>query len=94
MIQLKTACTDHKRRAIWPAFQAPFRDAQDAHGNASDSYNIVGRNAVTGARFRQHASVSARISRRTVNGSAAVTQTIIGKGVVCESPRVSFTAST
>jgi hypothetical protein len=94
VIQLKTSCTDHKRRAIWPAFQAPFRDAQDAPGNVSDSYNIVGRNAVTGARFRQRASFSARISRRTVKGSATATQTLIGKGVVCKSPRVSFTART
>jgi hypothetical protein len=82
VIQLKTSCTDHKRRAIWPAFRAPIRDAQDAHGNVSDSYNIVGRNAVTGARFRERAGFSARISRRTVKGSATVTQTLVGKGVV------------
>lgn len=94
VIELKTSCTDHTQRAIWPGFHAPFRAAQDAHGNVSDSYNIVGHNAVTGARFRQRASFSARISRRTVKGSATVTQTLIGKGVACKSPRVSFTATT
>ena len=91
MIELKTSCTDHTRRAIWPAFQAPFRHAQGTQGNVSDSYDLIGRDAVTGQRFRQRASFSARISHGTVKGSAMVKQTLIGRGLVCKSPRVTFT---
>ena len=91
VIELKTSCTDHTRRAIWPAFQAPFRHAQGTQGNVSDSYDLIGRDAVTGQRFRQRASFSARISHGTVKGSATVKQTFIGRGLVCKSPRVTFT---
>jgi hypothetical protein len=51
---------------------------------------IVGRDAATGVRFRQRASFSARLTHGTLRGSATVTQTLIATGVVCKSPRVTF----
>jgi hypothetical protein len=93
IIQLRTHCTDHISRDIWPGFQAPFRHPQDAGGNLGDAYDIVGRDVTTGVRFRQRASFAARVSRRTVTGTATVTQTFIAAGVVCTSPRVRFSVN-
>jgi hypothetical protein len=58
----------------------------------SDSYDISGRYAGTGARFRQRAAFTARVAHNTLTGSAIVRQTFITTGVTCESPRVSFSA--
>ena len=90
IIQLQTRCTDHKRRDIWPGFRAPFRHPQDADGRLSDSYDIVGRDAATGVRFRQRASFTARVKDNTLTGSAMVAQTLIATGVICKSQRVTF----
>jgi hypothetical protein len=90
IIQLRTQCTDHKRRDIWPGFEAPFRHPQDADGGLSDSYNILGRDAATGVQFRQRASFTARVADNTLTGSAIVRQTLIPTEVVCRSPRVTF----
>ena len=86
-----THCTDQRHRKIWPGFVAPFAHPQDASGNVGDSYDITGRDAATGLRFRQRASFKARLIGNTFKGWAAVTQTLIGNGVVCRSPRVTFT---
>jgi len=90
IVQLWTRCSDHGRRDVWPGFEASFKHPQDASGRVSDSYDIIGRDAATGARFHQRASFRARITRTRVTGSAEVTQTLIANGVVCKSPRVSF----
>lgn len=90
VIQLWTRCTDHKRRVIWPGFQAPFARPQDAAGTVGDSYDITGRDAATAGRFRQRASFSARLEHKTLAGSASVTQMFLSSGVVCESGRVRF----
>jgi hypothetical protein len=90
IIELKTRCTDHKRRDIWPGFLAPFEHPQDANGRLNDSYDIVGRDASTGVRYSQHASFGARRTQESLSGSAIVTQTVIRTGVTCRSPRVTF----
>jgi len=90
VIQLRTRCTDHKSRAIWPGFQAPFAHPQDAAGTVADSYDIVGRDAVSGVRFRQRASFKAVVKGTTLTGSASVTQTLLASGAVCKSGRVTF----
>lgn len=90
IIALRTRCTDHKRREIAPGFQAPFQHPQSARGWLSDSYDIVGRDAATGVRFRQRASFTAQLTGNTLTGSARVTQTFLATGVICRSPRVTF----
>jgi hypothetical protein len=90
IIELWTRCTDRERRDIWPGFVAPFQTAEGAGRAISDSYDIVGRDAETGVRFRQQASFRARRSHGTLIGSAKVTQTLIRAGVICQSPRVFF----
>ena len=89
-IELRTRCTDHKRRDITPGFVAPFRHRQDASGRLGDSYDIVGRDVGTGLRFRQRASFTAQLTGDTLRGSARVTQTFLATGVVCKSQRVTF----
>ena len=90
IIELRTRCTDNKRRAIWPGFDAPYAHPQGASGRISDSYDIVGRDIGTGIRFRQRASFTARLTGNTLTGSARVTQTFLATGVICRSPRVTF----
>jgi hypothetical protein len=92
IIELRTRCSDHRRRDIWPAFQAPFRRPQDAEGRLGDAYDILGRDAATGVRFRQRATFTARLTHHTLTGSAIVRQTLIPTGVTCKSPRVTFSA--
>jgi hypothetical protein len=74
IIELRTGCTDHKRREIWPGFLAPFQ-RPGGGGRLSDSYDIVGRDIGTGVRFRQRASFAAHFTGDTLKGSARVTQT-------------------
>jgi hypothetical protein len=93
IIQLRTRCSDHRHREIWPGFVAPFQHPRDANGRLSDSYDIVGRDVTTGVRFRQRASFSARLAHNNLAGSARVTQTLIPSGVVCQSSRVTFSVS-
>jgi hypothetical protein len=90
IIELRTRCTDKKHREIWPGFVPPFDTQRDGDRTIADSYDIVGRDAATGVRFRQQASFHARRSRGALVGSAKVTQRFIKTGVICESPRVSF----
>jgi hypothetical protein len=90
IIELRTRCTDKKHREIWPGFVPPFRHLVGADRAISDAYDIVGRDAVTGVRFRQQASFQARRSHGALTGAAMVTQTLIKTGVVCRSPRVFF----
>lgn len=88
IIELRTRCTDHRRRAIWPGFVRPFR--QNAHGRLRDAYDILGGDVGTGPRFRERASFTARLTQTAMTGSAQVTQTLLASGVVCKSPRVRF----
>lgn len=90
IIELRTRCTDHRRRAIWPGFAAPFQHPRSADGRFADSYDILGRDVAGGGRFRQRASLRARLTQNTVTGSARVTQTLLATGVVCKSPWVTF----
>jgi len=90
IIELRTRCTDHKHRAIWPGFLPPWSHPQGSKSRISDSYDIVGRDIGTGIRFRQRASFTARLAGDTLNGSARVTQTFLATGVICKSPRVTF----
>ena len=90
IIALRTRCTDHKRREIWPGFVPPFAHPQGASGWLSDSYDIVGGDVGTGVRFRQRASFTAQLTGNTLTGSAKVTQTFLATGVICRSPRVTF----
>lgn len=90
IIELRTRCTDKKHREIWPGFETPFQHSNGADRTISDSYDIVGRDAATGVRFRQRASFRARHSHGALIGSAMVTQTLIKTGVICRSPRVFF----
>jgi hypothetical protein len=90
IIELRTRCTDHKRRAIWPGFAAPFQHPRSADGRLGDSYDILGRDVAGGVRFRQRASLRARLTENAVTGSARVTQTLLATGVVCKSPWVTF----
>ena len=90
IIELRTRCTDKKHRDIWPGFETPFQHQEGADRAISDSYDIVGRDAATGARFRQQASFRARHSHGALIGSAMVKQTLIKTGVICQSPRVFF----
>ena len=90
IIELRTRCTDKKHREIWPGFESPFQHPNGPDRTISDSYDIVGRDAATGVRFRQQASFRARRSHGALIGSAMVTQTLIKTGVICRSPRVSF----
>ena len=90
IIELRTRCSDKKHRDIWPGFEAPFQRSKGAGRAFSDSYDIVGRDAATGVRFRQQASFRARRNHGALIGSAMVTQTLIKTGVICRSPRVSF----
>jgi hypothetical protein len=92
IIELRTRCTDHTHRNIWPGFVAPFQHHQDATGQLGDSYDIVGRDAATGVRFMQRASFSARRTGKNLSGSASVAQTFIRTAVTCTSPRVTFSA--
>ena len=89
IIALRTRCTDHKRREIAPGFQAPFQHPR-APRMAQRLYDIVGRDAATGVRFRQRASFTAQLTGNTLTGSARVTQTFLATGVICRSPRVTF----
>jgi len=91
-IELRTRCTDHTRRDVWPGFEAPFKHPLDAAGALGDSYDIVGRDGTAGVRFRQQASFTARLRGNTLTGSARVKQTLIPAGVICKSPRVTFSA--
>lgn len=54
---------------------------------------IVGRDIGTDIRFRQRASFTARLTGQTLTGSATVTQTFLATGVVCKSPRVTFSVA-
>lgn len=90
IIELRTRCTDHRRREIWPGFVPPFAHPQGASGRLSDSYDIVGGDVGTVVRFRQRASFTAQLTGNTLTGSAKVTQTFPATGVVCRSPRVTF----
>jgi hypothetical protein len=89
IIELRTRCTDHRRRAIWPGFLGPFQ-GPGAGGRLSDSYDIVGRDIGTRVSFRQRASFTAQLTGNTLIGSAGVTQTFLATGVICRSPRVTF----
>lgn len=90
VVELRTRCTDRKSRAIWPGFETPFAHPQDPAGTVADSYDIVGRDALTGVRFRQRASFSAIVTGTMLIGSASVTQEFLASGVVCKSGRVSL----
>jgi hypothetical protein len=90
IVQLRTRCTDQKHREVPPGFVTPFQHPQGAGRPISDSYDLVGRDAATGVRFRQQAGFSARRSHGVLIGSALVTQTLIKTGVICRSPRVNF----
>lgn len=90
VIELRTRCSDKRHRDIWPGFVRPFQHSNGVERTISDSYDIVGRDAATGVRFRQQASFRARRSHAALIGSAMVTQTLIKTGVICRSPRVFF----
>jgi hypothetical protein len=90
VIELRTRCTDKRHREIWPGFVPPFDTQTRGDRTIADSYDIVGRDAATGVRFRQHASFRARRSHGALVGSAKVTQTFIKTSVICRSPRVFF----
>jgi hypothetical protein len=90
IIELGTSCTDKRHREIWPGFETPFQHPGGADRTISDSYDIVGRDAATGVRFRQQASFRARRKNGALLGSAMVTQTLTKTGVICHSPRFSF----
>lgn len=90
IVELRTRCSDNRHRDIWPGFARPFQHTNGDARTISDSYDIVGRDAVTGVRFRQQASFRARRSHGALTGSAMVTQTLIKTGVICHSGRVFF----
>ncbi len=90
IIELEARCSDKRRRTFWPGFNAPFEHPQSRSGAVGDAYNLVGRDVVTGVRFRQHAKFSARIKNGRISGTAQGTQSLLATGVVCKSPRVSF----
>jgi hypothetical protein len=90
IIELRTRCTDHRRRIVTPGFAAPFAHPPNADGRFADTYDILGRDVAGGVRFRQRASLKARLTKNTLTGSARVTQTLLTTGVVCHSPWVTF----
>jgi hypothetical protein len=90
IITLRASCTNHTHLVFTPGFEAPFAHPQTASGSVADSYNILGRDIVTGARFRQRARFTAEITGVTLTGTAQATQTMLATGVVCKSPLVSF----
>jgi hypothetical protein len=90
IIELSAQCSDKRRGTFWPGFQAPFEHPQNRAGAVADAYNVVGKNAATGVRFRQQARFSARLKNDRISGTAQGTQTLLATGVICKSPRVSF----
>ncbi len=74
-----------------PGFEAPFARRQTEAGDVSDHYNILGRDAATGARFREQARFTAHITPARVTGTAQGTLTLLPSHTVCMSPTLRFT---
>jgi hypothetical protein len=91
IVTLSAPCSDKRRRRFTPGFQAPFAHRQTKSGDVSDHYNILGRDAATGARFREQARFSAHITTAQASGTAQGTLTLLPSHVVCRSPTVHFT---
>ncbi len=90
IVTLSATCSDKRRRRFTPGFQSPFAHPQTASGEVSDHYNILGRDAATGARFREQAHFAAHVTRVQVTGTAQATLTILPSHTVCTSPTVHF----
>jgi hypothetical protein len=90
IVTLSAPCSDKRRRRFTPGFQAPFAHRQTKSGDVSDHYNILGRDAATGARFREQARFAARITPAQATGTAQATLTLLPSHVVCKSPTVHF----
>lgn len=90
IITLRATCTNHTHLEFTPGFEAPFAHPQSASGRVADSYNILGRDVATDARFRQQARFTATIRGTQLTATAQATQTLLATGVVCRSPTVSF----
>jgi hypothetical protein len=90
IVTLSAPCSDGRRRSFTPGFQAPFADRQTKAGEVSDHYNILGRDAATGVRFRERASFAAHLTATRVTGTAQGTLTLLATHVVCTSPTVGF----
>jgi hypothetical protein len=91
IVTLSAPCSDKKRRTFTPGFIAPFAHRQTKAGDVSDHYNILGRYATTGVRFRQRAGFSADVTRTRVTGTARGTLILLPSHIVCTSPTVHFT---
>jgi hypothetical protein len=90
IVTLSAPCSDKRRRSFTPGFEAPFARPQTKSGDVSDHYNILGRDAATGARFRERASFAAHVTRTRVTGTARASLTLLPSQVVCTSPTVAF----